>query len=216
MIAGFDLVMLLVNAIPVIALSVFLILGLIYIPEMMIKIALLFGKFIVIVITVGLATAGFQQLTGVVLIPGMAPIEDGLIVVGQIGVILLGTFPILTLFVKYMGKPLSFVGRRCGLDATSAAGIVFTLANSIPVYKMIKNMNPKGKVVNIAWLVPATAALGDHLGFTAGVSPDMITPVVLGKIIAGIFAIILALWLCGDLKNEIEQSKKMDKKTVKT
>ena len=211
-IAGFDIGMLLVNAIPVIALSVFLILGLIYIPEKMIAGALLFGKFIVIVITVGLVTAGFQQLTGVVLIPGMAPIEDGLVVVGQIGVILLGTFPILTLFVKYLKKPLSAVGQKCGLDATSAAGIVITLANSIPVYKMIKNMNPKGKVVNIAWLVPATAALGDHLGFTAGVSQDMITPVVLGKLIAGIFAVALALWLCGNLKNEIAQSEKMTKK----
>ena len=211
LIAGFDTGMVLVNAIPVIVLSVLLIVGLIYIPEKMIKGALLFGKFIVIIITVGLATAGFQQLTGVVLIPGMAPIEDGLIVVGQIGVILLGTFPILTLFVKYLEKPLSAIGRKCGLDSTSAAGLVITLANSIPVYKMIKNMNPKGKVVNTAWLVPATAALGDHLGFTAGVSQEMITPVVLGKIIAGVVAVILALWLCGDLKNEIAQSEKMAK-----
>ena len=54
-------------------------------------------------------------------------------------------------------------------------------------------MKKKGIIVNTAWLVPATAALGDHLGFTAGVRPDMITPVVLGKITAGVLAIILAL-----------------------
>ena len=96
------------------------------------------------------------------------------------------------------------------MDAVSAAGIVITLANSIPVYKMMKNMNPKGKVINTAWLVPATAALGDHLGFTAGVRPDMITPVVLGKLFAEILAIALAIWFTKDLKYALEQSEKME------
>ena len=36
------------------------------------------------------------------------------------------------------------------MDATSTAGIVFTLANSIPVYKMMKDMNPRGKIINTA------------------------------------------------------------------
>ena len=71
-------------------------------------------------------------------------------------------------------------------------------------------MTPKGKVINTAWLVPATAALGDHLGFTAGVRPDMITPVVLGKLIAGILAIALAVWFSKDLKYEVIQSEKME------
>ena len=105
---------------------------------------------------------------------------------------------------------MTSLGEKLGMDPVSAAGIVITMANSIPVYKMMKDMNPKGKVINTAWLVPATAALGDHLGFTAGVRPDMITPVVLGKIIAGILAIVLALWFSRDLSYEIEQSKNME------
>jgi ethanolamine transporter len=90
-----------------------------------------------------------------------------------------------------------------------AAGIVFTLANSIPVYKMMKDMDNRGKVINTAWLVPATAALGDHLGFTAGVRPDMITPVVIGKLSAGVLAIVFAAWACRDLSNEIKQSEEL-------
>ena len=210
LIAGFDSTMVLVNNIPVIILSLLFILGLIFIPKRMIKGALVFGKFIVIVITVGLATAAFQELTGVVIIPGMAPIMDAMTIIAQIGIILLGTFPILNLIVKGLNKPLTSLGQKLGMDATSAAGIVITMANSIPVYKMMKDMNPRGKVINTAWLVPATAALGDHLGFTAGVRPDMITPVVLSKIIAGILAIILAIWFSRDLSYEIEQSKIME------
>lgn len=79
------------------------------------------------------------------------------------------------------------------MDSAGTAGLIYTLANPIPVFKMMHSMNNRGKIINTAWLVPATAALGDHLGFTAGVRPDMITPVVLGKLIAGILAILLAL-----------------------
>jgi ethanolamine transporter len=209
LIARFDPVMLLANTIPTILLSAFLILGLIYFPERMIRGALLFGRLIVVVITVGLAAAAFQEVTGQVLIPGMAPIMDGIIVTGQIAIVLLGTFPILTIFIKVLDKPLQRAGRMLGMDSTSAAGIVITLANSVPVYKMIKDMNPKGKVVNVAWLVPATAALGDHLGFTAGVKPDMIAAVVIGKLAAGVLAIALCTWLSRDLSREIASSQVM-------
>jgi ethanolamine transporter len=205
--ARFDLTMLLVNSIPTILLALCLILGLIYIPDRMIKGALVFGRFIVIVITIGLAAAAFQEVTKKVLIPGMAPIVDGVIVTGQIAVVLLGTFPVLTLFTKALNRPLARAGRMLGMDATGAAGIIVTLANRIPVYKMMKDMNPKSKVLNVAWLVPATAALGDHLGFTAGVRPEMIAAVVIGKLSAGVLAIALCLWMSKDLSHEIAQSE---------
>lgn len=210
LIAGFDPLMVLVNNIPVIILSILFVLGLILFPKKMIGGALIFGKLIIIIITIGLAASAFQELTNVIIIPGMAPIMDAMKIIAQIAIILLGTFPILTLITKLLDKPLTKLGQKFGMDAVSAAGIVITLANSIPVYKMMKNMNPKGKVINTAWLVPATAALGDHLGFTAGVRPDMITPVVLGKLFAGILAIALAIWFTKDLKYEIEQSEKME------
>lgn len=211
-IAGFELKMVLLNTIPVAILSILLAVGLKYIPTKMITGSIWFGKFIVVVITIGLACAAFQSITDIVIIPGMAPIADQMAVIATIGIVLLGTFPILSLLVKVLDKPLNAVGRKIGLDSTSAAGVVFTLANSIPVYGMIKDMNNKGKVVNIAWLVPATAALGDHLGFTAAVAPELITAVVLGKLLAGVFAIGLAIVLSKDLSNEESKSAKIEEK----
>ena len=61
---------------------------------------------------------------------------------------------------------------------------------------MMKQMSKKGIIVNTAWLVPATAALGDHLGFTAGVCPEMVGPMVAGKLAAGVLAAALALVFC--------------------
>lgn len=205
-IAGYNMTMVLLNSVPVIAVSILLAIGLRFIPNGMIKGCIIFGKFIVVVITIGLAAAAFEAMTGVVIIPGLSPIGDALGIIGSIGVVLLGTFPVLSLLTKVLDKPLSFIGRKLGMDATSTAGIVFTLANSIPVYKMMKDMNPRGKIINTAWLVPATAALGDHLGFTAGVHPEAITAVVISKLIAGVLAVALAMVMTKSTTAEDKQS----------
>lgn len=214
-IAGYDMGMVLINSVPVIVISVLLALGLKFIPNGMIKGCIVFGKFIVVVITIGLAAAAFEMMTGVVLIPGMAPISEALGIIGSIGVVLLGTFPVLSILTKVLEKPLSAVGKHLGMDATSTAGIVFTLANSIPVYKMMKDMNSRGKIINTAWLVPATAALGDHLGFTAGVHPEAITAVVLSKLVAGVLAVALAMVMTKSTEAEDRQSQELRAKAEK-
>lgn len=191
-VAGFEASMIVKNTLPILIISLVLALGLKFIPEQMIKGCTIFGQAITIVIYIGLACAAFEHITGIVIIPGMAPIMEGMNAVSGIAIVLLGTFPVLTILVKLLDKPLNALGRKIGLDATSAAGIVFTLANSVPVYTMMKDMKKRGIIINTAWLVPATAALGDHLGFTAGVQSQMITPVVIGKIFAGIVAIFIA------------------------
>lgn len=215
LIAGFDVGMIFVNLIPVLVLSLVLIVGLALFPDTLIKGALLFGKFILVVITVGLSAAAFEFLTGVVIIPGMAPIMEGIEIIGFIGIILLGTFPVLHLLVKALEKPLNKVGQKLGMNAVGAAGIVITMANSIPVYKMMKDMDNRGKIINTAWLVPATAALGDHLGFTAGVRPDMITPVVISKIVAGILAVGVAYYFSRDLSSVEKQSEELAEKKAR-
>ncbi|MDQ0152369.1 ethanolamine transporter [Fusobacterium naviforme] len=200
LIAGFQLHMLIMNTLPVLVLSALLALGLKLIPEKMIKGCTIFGQLITIVIYVGLACAAFEFITGMVIIPGMAPIMEGMEIVAGIGIVLLGTFPVLTILTKVLDKPLNAIGQKLGMDATSAAGLVFTLANSVPVYTMMKDMKKRGIIINTAWLVPATAALGDHLGFTAGVQPGMITPVVAGKLSAGVAAIALGFIMTKNMK----------------
>ena len=211
LIAGFSAMLIVRNTLPILVIAVLLALGLKFIPEKMIKGCTIFGQFITIIIYIGLACAAFEHITGVVIIKGMAPIMDGMDAIAGIAIVLLGTFPVLAILVKILDKPLNAIGRKMGMDAVSAAGLVFTLANSVPVYTMMKDMKKRGIIINTAWLVPATAALGDHLGFTAGVQPTMITPVVAGKLIAGVVAIILAYFMT---KNMIEPEKKEESKKL--
>lgn len=205
--AGFEAGMIFRNMLPVLIFSGLLAVGLLLIPRVMVQGCLIFGRLIGAVITAALGAAAFTSLTGVTLIPGMTDIREGLAPVMEIGIVLLGTFPVLSLVIKLLNKPLSAMGEKLGLDQTSTAGLIFSLATSVPVYPLMKKMKKKGIIVNTAWLVPATAALGDHLGFTAGVCPEMVGPMVAGKISAGILAVLLALFFCRKMEEPSALSK---------
>ena len=87
------------------------------------------------------------------------------------------------------------LGKVLGINDVSAAGLVASLANSIATFGMVKEMDKRGKVVNIAFAVSAAFVFGDHLGFTAGFAPEMLTAMIVGKLAGGISAIVVALWL---------------------
>ena len=187
--------MVLRNLIPIVLIAILIALGLWRAEGAMVKGFALFGKFVIVVVTIGLAAAIAEALTGFVLIPGMAPISEGFETVGTIAVLLAGAFPLVFLLTKVLRAPLMAVGRKLGINDTAAAGLIASLANSIATFGMVKDMNERGKVVNIAFAVSAAFVFGDHLGFTAGFAPEMIGPMIIGKLIGGISAVIVAMWL---------------------
>lgn len=191
--AGFELTMILANLVPIIIVAALLAAGLAMMPNRMIKGFIVFGKGVVIVITAGLAAIIVETLTGIVIIPGMAPISDGIEVVGEIAIMLAGAFPMVYVITKVFKKGLMKVGKLLGMNDASAAGIVATLANSIPMFGLMKDMDARGKVINVAFAVSASFILGDHLGYTAGVAREMIFPMIVGKFVGGITAIMVAL-----------------------
>lgn len=183
---------LLINCIPLLIIAALMVIGIAFFQNFMIKAFEIFGKFMNIVAIVGIAVASFKYLTGITLIKGIAPLSEGAKVLIDIGIVLMGSYPIIHIFKWILAKPLNSLGKVFGLNAESMMGIVIALANSVPVFGMIKDMNPKGKVINSAWVVCAAAALGAHLGFTAGVAPGMISTLLIGKISAGLIAVLFA------------------------
>ncbi len=79
LVAGFPLGLVLSNLVPIIIFAVLIILGLWFIPEKMTTGFTYFGTGVVAIITLALAAAIIEFLTGVVVIPGMAPIEEGML-----------------------------------------------------------------------------------------------------------------------------------------
>ncbi len=195
LVAGFPAGMVLRNLIPIVLIAVLIALGLWRAEKAMVTGFTVFGKIVVVVVTIGLAAATVEALTGFVLIPGLAPINEGFATVGTIAIILAGAFPLVFVITKLLRKPLLAVGKTLGINDAAAAGLVASLANSIPVFGMVKDMNERGKVVNIAFAVSAAFVFGDHLGFTAGFAPEMIGAMIAGKLTAGISAVGVAMLL---------------------
>ena len=193
--AGFPVAMVLRNLVPIGVIALLITLGLWLAEGAMVKGFAVFGKVVVAVVTAGLAAAIVEALTGLTLIPGMAPISEGFETVGAIAIVLAGAFPLVFVVTKVLRRPLMAVGKRLGINDAAAAGLIASLANSIATFGLVKDMNYRGKVVNIAFAVSAAFVFGDHLGFAAGFAPEMIGPMILGKLAGGVSAVAVAMLL---------------------
>ena len=193
--AGYPFMMVLRNLTPILIIGALIALGLWRAEEGMIRGFAVFGKIVVAVITAGLAAAIVEELTGFVLIPGMAPISEGFQTVGAIAIVLAGAVPLVYTVTKLLKKPLMAVGKLLGINDAAAAGLVACLANSIAAFEMVKDMNRRGKVVCIAFSVSAAFVFGDHLGYAAGFAPEILPAMIAGKLAGGVAAVAAALLL---------------------
>lgn len=209
----------LINLVPVIIIAALIVLGLWFAPAAMIRGFNVFGTGVTIVITIFTAIAVFQQITGIMFplfdvmstkdaTTDLSPLDSGLLVCGQIGIVLIGAFPMVKWITNTFGTALNKIGAAFGMNDTGSAGLVATLANNIAMFNIMGDMNPKGKLLNVAFAVSAAFVFGDHLGFTAGNEPQMIFPVIIGKLVAGITALILANILAPKLLSKIESANK--------
>jgi len=195
LVAGFPVIKVLRNLVPIVLIAAVIALGLWKWEKAMIRGFGWFGRGVIALITVGLAAIIVEALTGFVLIPGLATIEEGFQTVGTIAIVLAGAFPLVFVLTKLLRKPLLKLGKLLGINDTAAAGLIASLANSIATFNMVGDMDDRGKVVNIAFAVSAAFVFGDHLGFTAGFAPELLPAVIAGKLAGGVSAVAVALLL---------------------
>ncbi|MBF0780129.1 MULTISPECIES: ethanolamine utilization protein EutH [unclassified Granulicatella] len=204
---GINIVSLAINLVPIAIVAGLILLGLILIPNGMIKGFEIFGQGVVILATLGLAFGGFQLLTETEFLVNLYPVVDGVQstpasvlkeafeVVGHIAVTLAGAFALVAVFTKVANKPLLAIGKSLGMNEVGAAGLVASMANNIAMFQMLKDMDKRGKIINVAFAVSASFVIGDHLGFTAGAESSMIVPMIIAKLIGGVTAVLLAFML---------------------
>lgn len=200
LVMGISPLTVLINLLPALLISVIIVIGLLKFPKITIKIFSVFGKIISIMITCGLALGIFQTLTGKVILKNTAPLMESAATVFTICITLAGTFPLIAIISKILKKPLSALGRKMELDDTSVVGLIATLANSIATMESADKMNRKGRVLNLAFAVSAAFVFGDHLAFTLSYNGKYIIPVIIGKLVAGITALVVASVLVKKIK----------------
>ncbi|PFG31179.1 ethanolamine utilization protein EutH [Paramicrobacterium agarici] len=197
---------LLLNLIPIVAVVTLIALGLRFLPNAMLTAFKWFGRILDIIIKVVLALSIVEYFTGLFTTvlggwgfdPIIADEVDqfrALEVAGYCGLILAGAFPLVYVLRTYGQKPLGKVGKLFGVSTDVTAGILATCANVIALLRLIPAFAPKDKVLCIAFMVCGTDVLGGHLAYAANVQPTMLGPLLIGKFLAGVIAMLLAAWL---------------------
>lgn len=192
---GYNFLQLILNLLPVIVVSIITCIGLIVNPELCRKIFNIIGKCIVIVITLGLAVGIFTHITGYTLIPNLAPVSVGFETVCDIAIILSGIFPLIAVVSKIFGGIFTKMGKIININDASVLGLIASLANSLPMFDLIEKMNVKGRIMNMAFAVSASFIFGDHLAFTMAYNESFVPGMVVGKLIGGISALVVAHFL---------------------
>lgn len=205
-----------VNLIPLIIICVALALGLKFKPDAMIKGFIVFGrvmesalKIVFVLVVVEYFTGLWSTLFGSF---GFDPIiadEDDIFraleTSGAIGMMLCGAFPMVYLIRRYLAKPLAKIGGAVGLSSDATAGLLAGSANVLALFSMVKDLRAKDKVICMSFAVCCAFLFGDHLSFTANFQPSLIVVVLLGKLAAGICAIIFANLLAVRKAEQLER-----------
>jgi ethanolamine transporter len=216
--------MILVNLAPLAIIMVLIALGLHFVPNRMIQGFMVFGRIMDAGIKVVVVSCIVEYFTTIFygrglfaslfggwnLAPIIADERDqlrALEVAGYIGTMLAGAFPMVFLIKKYLAGPMENLGRRLGLESAGAAGLLASVANVLAMFRLVREMRPRDKVLNIAFAVCAAFLFGDHLAFTANFQPTLIVAVMLGKLGGGGAGFVLARWLSLPKALEIERQQ---------
>ena len=190
---------LMLNLLPLVIFSLVIGFGLLKFPDVCVKIFKVFGIFITALITIGLTLGIIRFLTGYEIVKGLATIEEGASICMNAAIVLSGSFPFMYILSKLLSKPLKYIGNKTGMNENSVIGVVSTLATSATAFGMMDKMDEKGIVVNSAFAVSGAFIAGSHLAFTMAFDSSYILPVLTGKLVAGIFSVILANIIFGKM-----------------
>jgi len=194
LLCGLSLPVCLHQNLPIFVLALLLLLGLWKIPDRMVKGFCILADGIKILVTAGLVAAAVESLTGWSLIPGMAPIEEGMAVISNIGVVMLGSLPMAEILRRVLERPFALLGGLVGVKAQSLTGMLVSLVTPLPTLAAYGEIDDKGKVAAGAFIVSGTSLLAAHMGFVVGTEPELLVPVMAGKFSGALAAAVLALW----------------------
>ena len=192
LLCGIPLGLLLWNLLPLVIFSALIGCGLLFCPDVCVKVFRVFGKFMKILITLGLVLGVWRFLTGMEVFPGLDSLENGAAICVNASVVMSGAFPLMHLVSRVLARPMKALGRKLSVNETSAMGFVATLATSMTTYEMMGDMDDKGVTLNSAFAISAAFTFAGHLAFTMAFDSAYILPTIAGKLVAGVTSLFAA------------------------
>ena len=190
---GLSLPEVLWQSLPVILFSLALMAALRFCPERSERGFARFAALLRYLTTVGLVAGAVTYMTGLELLPGLAPLADAMEVVSSVGIVLLGSLPVAELLRRILRRPLRRIGEWTGMNEASIAGLLMGGVSVVPAIAMMKDMDRRGKVANGAFLVCAASGFAAHMGFTFGVDRSCVPALLAAKLAGGLAGVGVAL-----------------------
>ncbi len=200
---GIGILELLLCMLPLLLLSAGIGMALVFAPGGCIKVFRVFGAIMKWLAIVGLLLSVFTFLTKIEISPYFDTFENGAFVCANACVTLSGMLPAMFIISKLLNKPLNKAGEKIGVNGVSALAFLGSMVTNASTFGTMDKMDKKGVVLNAAFAVSASFVFGSHLAFTMVYDQSYILPMIVGKIVSGISAVILALLIYKDGKKEV-------------
>lgn len=197
-ICGIKIIPLILNLLPLIILALVMGFFLVFFQEICIKVFSTFGFIIKAIATVGFICAVFTFLSKIRIYEHFDTFENAAMVCVNACVTLSGMLPLIYILSLAFKKPISKMSEKIGIDGASGLYLISSIVTSTPAFGDMHNMNKKGAVLVSAFAVSASFTLGGHLAFTMVYNDSYVAPMIIGKLVSGIFAIALALLIYKD------------------
>lgn len=198
LVCGLSPLALLVDLLPLLLIGILIGLGLVCCRKLCMTCFAVLGNVIRAIALVGLVCAIFTFLTKIEISAHFDTFENAAFVCANACVTLSGALPFMFLMTKLLNRPLNALGTKIGINASSAIAFLGTLVTNASTFGTMDKMDKKGSVLNAAFAVSASFVFGSHLAFTMAFDNRYVLPMMIGKIISGAFAVLLALLIYKD------------------
>lgn len=192
LIFGLPLGKILRNGLPVLLVSLFLFIGIARKPKAVTRGFQYFARIIQAIATLGLTLGAVQYMTGLVILPGLAPLAEAMEVACSISIVMLGSMPLAELVKRLLKVPFAWIGTRTGLNSASTTGILIGMVSVVPALAMVPQMDKRGKVVNGAFVVCGASTFAAHLAFTVSTQPALVPALLAAKLLGGLLGAVIA------------------------
>lgn len=182
----------LINLSPIILLAVLVSIGLVYKQALLIRLFNGLGKVILYLSILGLILQGINSIAGITLVQGLMPLGEAVVIVGKIAIFLAGAYVMLEWIKRTFSKALDKVGEKIGLNSTSIAAFLGSLASAIIVFSVFEKLDKKGKVLCSAFTVGGAYVFGGQMGYVASEVPEFLNVYISTKLLCGLLAVIFA------------------------
>ena len=202
LICGLNPLAILINLLPLLIISTIVAVALILIPRLCIKCFTVFGFFMKILAIIGLVCSIFTFLTKIEISQYFNTFENAAFICANACITLSGALPLMFIITKLLNKPLNKLGSTIGINGISTLAFLGCLVTNASTFGVMDQMDKKGVVLNSAFAVSASFVFGSHLAFTIAFDSSYILPMIVGKLISGICAVLIAFMIYkGDKQN---------------